>query len=424
MNKEKLENRIISIIAVVLMVGAAFTLGFFAKGWTMSDTVRELENVLELIEENYVGEFDREEFIAAAVSGSLDKYSTYYSPVKYEEVELSKDGISQGKMGIGFAVSSSGIIVYSVEGNSPAERAGITVGGKVVSVKRVGEQEFIDIKDYDDWSAFYNTLKKDEQVVVKILYETEETFTLAKENYNVSYVWYQDSTGGYNFTFDVDRKEWKLVQREKPLKTHVNEGFAYVKLSGFSGNACAQLILALGKMKENGNDKLILDLRSNGGGYMDVLEDIAGHLIPGKDKQCVSKAVYKNGDEEGFYTSKNYYDGYGYKKITVLANSGTASASEALIGAILDYDEAEDKNIASVIVEKTQKGSTTYGKGIMQTTYSFPSGSALKITTANICWPLSNVCVHDVGITPELDDRVSAVEMLAGEDSMLLAAMA
>ena len=90
-----------------------------------------------------------------------------------------------------------------------------------------------------------------------------------------------------------------------------------------------------------------------------------------------------------------------------MCDEGTASAAEALIGAILDYDS---ENIVSVVVSSsTLNGETvykTYGKGIMQTTYANLDGSAVKLTTAGIFWPVSNVTIHDVGITTNVSSKV------------------
>ena len=306
MGKDKFERKLFFACLLILATAGVYVLGYYTKVWTTPDTLVELEYILELIEENYIGEFDKDAFISSAVKGSLDKYSSYYTPVDYTEVTLSRDGVSQGKMGMGFLTTSNGVIVYSVEGNSPAERANIPVGGQILGIKRVDDAEFTAVSTYDEWNAFYTTLKKNEQVTVKILYGEEREYTLAREDYSISYVWYQDCTGAYNMTYED--KEWMLVKREIPLKSHINDGYAYIKLSTFSGKAYEQVKLALDKMKANGNTKLIFDLRSNGGGYMNILTDIAGCLAPGKDKQAISKAVYKNGKEDVFYSSKNYYN--------------------------------------------------------------------------------------------------------------------
>jgi len=228
---------------------------------------------------------------------------------------------------------------------------------------------------------------------------------------------YADDSGEYNLT--LSDGAWVLEKSKNPPKTQINEGFAYIRLSSFNGNAYEQIKAALGKMNERGITKLVLDLRNNGGGYMSVLTDIAGLLIPGGTKQAVSVVRYKNGSTESYETSSNSYSDYGFTGIAVLANKNTASASEALIGAMLDYDASNGKNIVKVVVAGEDGVAKTYGKGIMQTTYEFKeTGSAIKLTTAEIFWPVSGKSIHGKGITTATDGRVIAAA--DGSDLVML----
>ena len=116
----------------------------------------------------------------------------------------------------------------------------------------------------------------------------------------------------------------------------------------------------------------------------------------------MAKAVDRNGKEYVFNAKSNLYDDYfsAGSKVYVLADSGTASASECLMGCMLDYGCIDYENIC---LSYRQGKAKTYGKGIMQTTrtrYLWTS-EAIKLTTATICWPLSGTCIHGVGITDE-----------------------
>ena len=187
---------------------------------------------------------------------------------------------------------------------------------------------------------------------------------------------------------------------------------AYIKYTGFNGrggdtkvnSSSWQMKVALQKFRENKKSKLILDLRNNGGGYMDILENIAAHFIDCEhgSKKLVSKAVYKDESESKFYSTSVDYSDYGFEKIVILANAGTASASEALIGAMLDYDVGKRVSVVLSASKKKDTGESvykSYGKGIMQTTYVNPlGGDAIKLTTAKIYWPVSNLSIHDVGV--------------------------
>ena len=141
---------------------------------------------------------------------------------------------------------------------------------------------------------------------------------------------------------------------------------------------------------------------------MDIMCKIASHLI-GTDENnpLVAKAVYKDGKIDKFTTSNVKYKKYDFERIIFLANEDTASASEALIGACLDYDS---RDVVRVVLSKGANGSyKTYGKGIMQTTTEHYSGSAIKLTTAQIYWPTSNETIHDVGISKAIERYKSKI---------------
>ena len=126
-----------------------------------------------------------------------------------------------------------------------------------------------------------------------------------------------------------------------------------------------------------------------------------------------------------FNCKPSKYDEYNFEKIVFLANNNSASASEALMGAVLDYDKQSGANIVNVIVEKSYSGTKevykTYGKGIMQQTYVNPlTGEAVKLTVAKIYWPISNICIQGSGLTPELDQRILAQNGNIIEQAMAL----
>ena len=141
---------------------------------------------------------------------------------------------------------------------------------------------------------------------------------------------------------------------------------------------------------------------------MKILSEVAGLFVEKEsDNQvlCLSKDKYQK--ETKFYIKNSLYSTYGFEKIIVLANQNTASASEVLIGAMLDYDT---QNKLTVVLDGfTENGQTTYrtyGKGIMQTTYLNVDGSAVKLTTAKMFWPKSNISIHGIGITETTSSKV------------------
>ena len=169
------------------------------------------------------------------------------------------------------------------------------------------------------------------------------------------------------------------------------------------GDADTQFGGALDLMKTKGKTKLILDLRGNGGGRVDVLCKIAGYLIynGGQRKNPIAFSQAKQ-SQDIYYTNFNKYN-VQIKKTVVLADKNTASASECLIGAMLFYGKPQiDGNFSmdNLVISKDAKGNaTTYGKGIMQTTFRLYSGEAIKFTTAKLYQPDYETCIQGVGIT-------------------------
>ena len=162
-------------------------------------------------------------------------------------------------------------------------------------------------------------------------------------------------------------------------------------------------------MKENGRTNLIIDLRGNGGGYMDVFVEIASYLLKdaGAGAQKVAYAKFKSGATVSYSASRSNYSTYftAESRVSVLADEYTASASECLIGALVDY-----KTIAfsDIYLHENENGvAKTYGKGIMQTHYENSTGATLKLTSAEIFWPKSNKTIHDVGVTAKGDGAIA-----------------
>lgn len=239
-----------------------------------------------------------------------------------------------------------------------------------------------------------------------------KTLTIQKKAFVESYVQYRSNKTSYCYTGE-DAKE--RTPENNPLLA-LDDDTAYIRLSQFNGGAAWQFDDAMSVFKAENKKNLVLDLRFNGGGYMDILCSIAKYFCKEGDgaNPSVARAVYKNGKETAFLADKNlYYDYFkDESRIAVLADNGTASASECLIGCMVDYGAVKYENIylSERVVQKTENGEKTtyteyktYGKGIMQSYFSrdwTTVSETLKLTTASIVWPVSGKCIHGVGVTP------------------------
>ena len=418
-NKPTKSSKIFKKILVVV-ISAICLIGSFFAGFVLRDVsdpdMASLRFIVETYTKYYLEESD--DFVSIMGNSIIDRYSEYMTKEEYEAVVKGSAG---RRKGIGIGYNKTTLEISTVNGNSPAQKAGIKEGDVIKAVKRSGEENFTEVSNSDELSAVFSTIADDEEFSLKLDSSGEEKIvTVARSDYQETYVFYKDNSGDYRFQ-DENGKNMLPVRFSDGL-TELDEKTAYIRYSSFNGRGDSnkegtsawQMKEALKKFKAGGKSKLILDLRNNGGGYMDILEEVSSHFIDVKNgtKNLVSKAVYKDGSEDRFVSSSVDYADYGFEKIVILANSGTASASEALIGAILDYD-AEKR--VSVVLSATETSDgyvyRSYGKGIMQTTFRNPVlGDAIKLTTAKIYWPVSGVSIHGVGVTkdslPTYADRI------------------
>ena len=177
------------------------------------------------------------------------------------------------------------------------------------------------------------------------------------------------------------------------------------------------------RFRTDGKKNLVLDLRGNGGGSLDVMREIAGYLCKTTEKKPVVAIADYGERREKFRANFNVYNEYftDDSRICVLADNETASASECLIGAMLDYGTI---TYADVCLSGLGESAKTYGKGIMQTTFylNLLKGDAIKLTTAQIRWPISDTCIHDRGILSS--DGTKRVVKTYGGDIELIQAIA
>lgn len=378
-------------LAVALIVGFSCSL-YGCKVLT------SYEWALLTIEKNYVGgEFDpslAEEQTPQALAKLLDKYSAYYTKEEYEEVLKSNEGEFYG-IGITLQkVDGAGAMVVTVSGNSPAHAAGLEPGDIITGGEAHGES--VTFENYAQFSEFIDARGKSEQFILRT---DEGEYTLSKESFTQSYVTMSTKHTGWEFRSTVGSR-LAMFENIDIAKDFLPEDAAYVRLSQFYGDASDEFGKVVEKFNASSLGTLILDLRNNGGGYVNVMQSIGGYFVKSASRVAMT-AVYKDGSSTSFRCfnhAQKIGDGV---KVYILANSGTASASEALIGVLVDYGISSYENV--FISEYTWQSSRgrTYGKGIMQSMYENKwTHEVLKLTNAKIYWP-SGKCIHEVGLTAE-----------------------
>lgn len=311
-----------------------------------------------------------------------DPYSVYYDKDEYTSLNEENSGTY---CGIGVQVSQNvytGIITaVKVFKDSPAQEAGMLPGDilyKVEDIEATGEDLSLLVSDH----------------------------IRGEEGTKVHLTVYRQSTDEY-VEMDVERR---MVENPTVEYEMVENKAGYISLSSFEEVSSEQFKKAVDDLTAQGMEKLIVDLRNNGGGVVQAAKEIADYLLP-DGKTIVS--FKGKGIDDSTYSSD---DGHEVDvPIVLLVNGESASASEVLTGAL------KDNNWATIVGEKT------FGKGIAQGVFNLPDGSGLKLTTAYYYTP-SGECIHKLGIEPDVtvalaEDLKSKIEIPKDEDNQLQTAL-
>ena len=413
-------------LGALLVAGMGFLGGYYTYAGALDKEMRSLIWAKKQIQEHYYQEITDEDFYNAVfdgVNGLLDPYSGYLTPDEYADMIEEATGKWSG-LGVTFSVKdgedNEQLLVTRVSGNSPAEAAGILPGMAVVGFG-VTESEIAESVSYEELSVFLKERAEGEKFILKMTGQKGgEAFykEVAKEAFIENYVFYRSRASAYIFTGE---NATVLTESENVLSA-LDEETAYIRLTQFNGQAAQEFAAVMDIFKEEKKKNLILDLRSNGGGYLNILQDIAGYFCKGATDgtPLVAIADYPDYQRSEFEATANKYAQYFApdSRISVLADNGTASASECLIGCMMDYGAIS----YSDIYLSSRSGETkTYGKGIMQRTFAsslFGKPDAIKLTTARILWPLTENCIHGRGVLPE-DGAHTVAENYDGDAEIL-----
>lgn len=311
--------------------------------WLYNDDYENIDTYLE--DKAYYGMADFDD----------DPYTTYMST---DEVSEYASSINMDYVGIGVQYNASSFIITRVFKDSPAENAGIEEGDIIVSI------------DNENVSG-----KTSDEIKELVLGQQGTTIDLTVNR------------AGQEITMTVVR-----AQIDGTVYAYTKDDYVVLEISSFGQNTGNECIKYLDDYTDY--SKIIIDLRDNGGGYESAVQEVAGIFL-GKDKVMMHK-IDTNGNSLTDYTISNAcYDNF--KKIVILTNGSTASASEVLT---LALKEGHD--------DVTIVGETTYGKGVMQTQYSLSDGSVIKLTTAYWTSPNNN-SINGIGISPDIEVKLDDI---------------
>lgn len=329
------------------------------------EEVQKFTQVLELVRLLYVENVSDKEALENSIEGMLerlDPHSTYLSKKELAELNLATKG-EFGGLGIEVTLEHGVVKVIAPIDDTPAAKAGIKAGDLIIridnhQVKGMTLSEAIDLMRG----------KKGTPITLTVVRPSTQKL----------------------LTFKVVRDTIKIVS----VKSHLIEGkYGYVRISAFQENTAANLLKALEKLEKDSNGKLegvILDLRNNPGGILQSAVDVADAFLDVdklKNKMIVyAQGRFKASRFEGVSKTKDVINGI---PMVVLVNSGSASASEIVAGALQDHGRA-------IIM-----GIKTFGKGSVQTVLPLSDGSAIKLTTARYYTPKGR-SIQAEGIIPDI----------------------
>ena len=417
----KTRKVLFAILAIALAVFCFFC-GFLVSRLTLDREMRSLMRLKNTMQAQYYEEITDEEFYGAVFAGIneklLDPYSKYMTADEFAQL-LSEGLGNRSGLGLVFLVENAAgdpqMLVTRVCGNSPAEKAGIKAGEYLVGFG-INQSEIQKSVDFEEFSTFLAERKTDEAFYLRVQSgEGERTVEIAKAEFVESYVFYRTNTTAYGFAGD---SATTLVESGEPLPL-LPENTAYIRLTQFNGEATEEFKQAMDLFKEQGKTNLVLDLRDNGGGYLHIMQSISSYFCKTSDEDRPIVAIADYGErKENYRADGNYYDEYfsAESRVCVLADSSTASASEALMGCMLDYGAI---SYGDICLSERAGEAKTYGKGIMQTTFPFGliNCDAVKLTTAKILWGASQNCIHGRGIV-EADGTKSVAENYVGDNEI------
>ena len=345
-------------LTAVVTVAAGRVRIFTQTGTAPTDerTQQKIRLIEDLIDKNYLEDVDEASMTDSMLKGLLqgigDDYADYYTKDEYKEILSSTQGDYRG---IGIIMQQSEetneVLVVGVYKDTPADKAGIKAGDMLIQV--------------DDILCKETAL---ERVAAAIKTGEADTVHLILERDSESY------------EVDVTKED---IQVPVVGSEMLEEQIGYIQITQFTGLTPQQFAEHYEDLKKQQMKALIIDLRNNPGGLVDSAVDTLCQILP---EGLVVYMQTKDG-------TKTEYSCDGETPIdipmVVLVNEYSASASEIFAGAVNDYGVG------------TLVGTTTYGKGIVQKTFPFTDGSAVKMTIAYYYTP-SGTCIHGEGIEPDV----------------------
>lgn len=397
--KDKETKRLVSVvittaaicftISILIYTGLVYLNGSYSLTFNKKsvdrETIQKFNETRSILQNAYYEDVDTNKLVEGAISGMTDSlkdpYTVYFDKEQMKWFKGLQNTTENEYVGVGLPImlDKNGVVtVLEPYDNSPAKAAGIKQGDKILKI------DGKDITGIKDDTLIANMIKGPEN--------TETVLTILRES---------DGT-----TKDVPVMRRKIKALVNIRSEMLDGNIAYIKLKMFDQNISKNFISQLNTLVKQGAKGLIIDVRDNPGGLYDEVVSLADRLLPKgtivftKDKKGTKHVQPSDATELNL-------------PIVVLTNGNSASASEILAGAIKDFKKG-------ILI-----GTKTFGKGLVQTTYSFKDGTGLKVTIARYYTP-SGVCIQGEGIKPDIEVKLpdkykdTSVAAIPREDDLQL----
>ncbi|MBC8045205.1 MAG: S41 family peptidase [Fimbriimonadaceae bacterium] len=317
-----------------------------SSGLTSDEAIAKMERFLEILDAKYMDDVDEGKLVEDAINAVLEKldpHSVYFTEEELVEANQPLEGNFEG-VGIQFNILKDTIIVVNTISGGPSEKVGVMSGDKIVIID--GENVA---------SIGITTTGVTDRLRGKK--GTEVNVAIVRKGIKK------------NLEFKITRDVIPLYSVDASYMSDPETG--YIRVSKFAATTTEEFQAAIAELQKEGMKNLILDLRGNGGGYMNAAIDMADEFL-----DAGKLIVYQEGKayprQDAYSTSLGMiHEG----KVIVLIDEGSASASEIVTGALQDWDRA-------LVI-----GRRSFGKGLVQRPFNLPDGSAMRLTVSRYFTP-------------------------------------